>query len=327
VTQKVGQLFEYKIDRPVTVLRNQSALVPIVSGSFEGGKLLLYNESERAENPYSVVDFTNTTGLTLEGGPVTVYEGEIYAGEAMLDTVAPGEERMLPYSVALDVEVTVKRDTSTKAVKLTVNRGVWLQKVAQYTVTTYRFINRGAEAKTVIVEHPLSDAELVNTPKPTSETRSNWRFTVKVEPDGLETLDVTEKSVKTHTVAFSGSNPSQITSLIEGAVDDVENHPLVLELRALLAKEAELNTSLSQAQQQLTAKSNGQSRIRENLKTLGHTEEEKRLRSRYVGQLEADETEIKSLEDEIRRANQALVATRNTFYKLSQEVTLERLFD
>ena len=79
ITQKTGQLFEYRIDRPVTVLRNQSALVPIVADEFEGGKKLLYNEAQRAENPYSVVDFKNTTGLTLEGGPVTVYEGETLA--------------------------------------------------------------------------------------------------------------------------------------------------------------------------------------------------------------------------------------------------------
>ena len=93
VTQKVGQLFEYRIEHPVTVLRNQSALVPIVGGEFEGRRRLLYNAANRAENPFAVLDFKNTTGLTLEGGPVTFFEGDVYAGEAMMDTLGPDEER------------------------------------------------------------------------------------------------------------------------------------------------------------------------------------------------------------------------------------------
>ena len=74
--RKVGDLFEYEIEHPVTIRRNQSALVPIVLRPFEGRPVLLYNKPARAENPMRCVEFRNTTGLTLEGGPVTVLEGE-----------------------------------------------------------------------------------------------------------------------------------------------------------------------------------------------------------------------------------------------------------
>jgi len=103
--RKVGDLFEYAIEHPVTIKRNQSALVPIVLRAFEGRPVLLYNKATRAENPMRCVEFKNTTGLTLEGGPVTVLESGSYVGEAMLETTKPDEQRLVPYAVELGVSV------------------------------------------------------------------------------------------------------------------------------------------------------------------------------------------------------------------------------
>ena len=327
VTQKVGQLFEYKIERPVTVLRNQSALVPIVSGEFEGGKKLLYNERERVENPFSIVDFKNTTGLTLEGGPVTIYEGEIYAGEAMLDTIGPDEERMLSYAVALEVEAKVERDTLTRSVQQVVSAGSWRHKRAEYKETKYRFVNRGGEAKKIVVEHPLSKAELVNTPKPVSETRNYWRFEVDVEPKSSQELKITEKTVRHDVVHFSNSTPQHIIMLIEGAGSGEAYESLVKELKQMLEKQQAINSNLNQLQKTLQEKMSGQDRVRENLKSLGNTEEEKRLRSRYVGQFEADETEIEKLKKEVAAQRLELKQAQTAFSKKVNEVTLERVFE
>ncbi len=70
--RKLGDLFEYEIEHPVTIRRNQSALVPIVLRAFEGRPVLLHNSRTRRDNPMRCVELKNTTGLTLEGGPVTV---------------------------------------------------------------------------------------------------------------------------------------------------------------------------------------------------------------------------------------------------------------
>ena len=67
--------------------------------------VLLYNKAARPENPMRSVEFKNSTGLTLEGGPVTVLEGGSYVGEAMLETLKPSEERLVPYAVELGVRV------------------------------------------------------------------------------------------------------------------------------------------------------------------------------------------------------------------------------
>jgi len=322
VTQKVGELFEYRIDRPVTVLRNQSALVPIADGEFEGGKKLLYNESQRAENPFSVVDLKNTTGLTLEGGPVTVYEGEIYAGEAMMDTVGPDQERMLPYAVALDVEVKVERDSYQDSVAMNVSGGVWRHKVAYFQTTSYRLVNKGSEARKVIVEHPLSDAELVDTPKPDSETRDYWRFQVSLGEKSHQSLKVTEKRIVEQTEGFGHNSPGHVLFLIQRLGGQVETRPEVEELKGLHKQISTLEEQVRELKKQLTEMSGDQKRIRENLQALGTTEEERLLRTRYAKQLDTEETKLESLKSSIASLQAQLTKLHGEFKEKAESVDI-----
>lgn len=327
ITQKTGQLFEYRIDRPVTVLRNQSALVPIVADEFEGGKKLLYNEAQRAENPYSVVDFKNTTGLTLEGGPVTVYEGQIYAGEAMMDTLAPDEERMLPYAVALEVEVKVDREQHDALVAQSILRGVWTQERAYYANTTYRLVNKGDQAKTVVIEHPISAAELVKSPKPDNESRNFWRFSIELPARGTESLSLTEKTLLTDRNVFTHTNPDHILVLIDGVVGHRESPPVLEKLKDNANKMKKFGERQREIELQIKALTNGQSRLRENLKSLGNTEEEKRLRSRYVSQLDAEETKIAEGNGELEKVREQFREAKDEFFKLAGELSLKRVFE
>ncbi len=125
--RQVGDLFEYAVDHPVTVRRNQSALVPIVLAPFNGKPVLLYQKHARPENPVRCVEFENTTGLTLEGGPVLVLDERNYVGEAMLDTLKPTDTRLLGYAVDLGVRVTdsikSKQEPSPASSSATAGRG------------------------------------------------------------------------------------------------------------------------------------------------------------------------------------------------------------
>ena len=94
-TQEIGELFEYKIDQPVSIKRNSSALIPIVQSSIEGETASLYNAKTLKQNALSAVYLTNTTGLTLEGGPLTVIENGTYSGEAMTARIKAGEKRFI----------------------------------------------------------------------------------------------------------------------------------------------------------------------------------------------------------------------------------------
>ena len=71
---KMGDFFQYAIDRPVSLQRQKSALLPIVGKDVEASRVSIYNERVQAKFPLLGLRLVNTTGMHLMQGPVTVFE-------------------------------------------------------------------------------------------------------------------------------------------------------------------------------------------------------------------------------------------------------------
>ena len=110
---EVGDYFQYVIDHKVTLPRQKSALLPIVNEPVEGTRVSIFNESVQAKFPLLGLRFKNTTGQNLMQGPITVYEGGTYAGDARVMDLQPNEERLLSY--AIDQGVEVKAESAMRA--------------------------------------------------------------------------------------------------------------------------------------------------------------------------------------------------------------------
>src|SRR5205085_7412517 len=88
---KLGDFFQYLIDKPVTLPRQKSALLPIANKEIEGTRVSIYNEQTQAKFPLLGLKIKNTSGLHLMQGPITVFEGNSYAGDARILDVQPNE--------------------------------------------------------------------------------------------------------------------------------------------------------------------------------------------------------------------------------------------
>ncbi len=102
---QVGELFQYAIDKPVTLPRQQSAMLPILNQQVTGERYSLYNESTHPKYPLNAVKLKNTSSLHLMQGPITVFDGGTYAGDAQITDLAPGAEQLVTYAMDLDTEV------------------------------------------------------------------------------------------------------------------------------------------------------------------------------------------------------------------------------
>src|SRR3954466_4401227 len=91
--QALGDLFEYRIAQPVTIRKNESALLPFLQQPIGGRKLLIYSD-HASQHPTNAAELTNSTGKTLDGGPITVYDAGAYGGEALMETVKAGDKRL-----------------------------------------------------------------------------------------------------------------------------------------------------------------------------------------------------------------------------------------
>jgi hypothetical protein len=105
---EVGDLFEYRIDQPVTVPRDRSALIPILQTRMDGERVSIYNEAVRRDRPFGGMLLQNTSPLTLEDGALTVIDGDAYAGEALMERLKPGEKRLVSFALDLGTLVNVQ---------------------------------------------------------------------------------------------------------------------------------------------------------------------------------------------------------------------------
>jgi hypothetical protein len=299
--RKLGDLFEYEIEHPVTIRRNQSALVPIVLRPFEGRPVLLYNKAARAENPMRAVEFTNTTGLTLEGGPVTVLEGGSYVGEAMLETLKPGEQRLVPYAVELSVRVLDNVDSHEGTVSRVVIRNRLLTMFRlQVQQTTYTLNNRSDSEQVCYLDHARPpEWELYDTPAPFETTQNYWRFRFALPAHKKGHFTVRQRYTSHYDYSLTDLNDQALGMWLQQRYFDANTEEVlraVVEQRQQAGRAEEQIVRLREERETIH---NEQKRIRENLQSLGDRPAEKELRERFVRTFNTQEDRLEKIEQEV----------------------------
>jgi hypothetical protein len=301
--RKLGDLFEYEIEHPVTIRRNQSALVPIVLRAFEGRPVLHYNKQARKENPMRAVEFKNTTGLTLEGGPVTVLEGGSYVGEAMLDTLKPDEPRLVPYAVELGVTVLDNVDSfDEKVSRVVIRKGVLKTHYSHVQRTTYALNNKSATEQTVYLDHPRwgSDWKLIDTDAPHETTENYWRFRFSIPAKQVTTFRVQERRKLHQAVALADTDDQQLTFWLEQKYLDAKTEKVLRKAVEMRQQIAGIEGQIQQLEKERDTIHEEQKRIRDNLKALGDRSSEKELRERFVRTLNTQEDRLEEIAGEIK---------------------------
>jgi hypothetical protein len=297
---ELGELFEYVISSPVSLVRQKSAMLPIVSQPVTGSKLSIYNQQEHAKHPLSGFRLHNTTDLYLMQGPVTVFDPDVYAGDARLADLAPGQERLLSYAMDLKVEVEpVSAAGQRELVTASLRKGVLVVTRRATSEISYRVRNRDQRAKTVLIEHPFRPQWKLTEPQAATErTRDVYRFALRVEPDAGTTLSVREEQPRQEIVRLTDAGPDVIAYYTRA--DQVSP-----QVKAALQKVVELRTQLDQTverlqqhKQRIADIAEEQKRIRSNMEGLARNAD---LYTRYVRKLDTQETEIEQLRQEATR--------------------------
>lgn len=323
LTKEVGDLFEYGVDRPVTVHRNQSALVPIVHKPFEGRRVLLYNRSTRDKNPMTCIELKNTTGLTLEGGPVTVSEDERYVGEAMLDTMKPHDKRFVPYAVELGCVVSVEdRAEDGPVFRTLVNHGTLVVEYFHVRKTKYLVRNKATRAQVLYVEHPRTGWELLkDAPEPAETTDGFWRFKRELAPSAQDELVVAERTRGQRQYLISNVGLDEVTYFLSSRYIDRQVADALREVVAI----RERVTALALDEQRLTSERSqlftDQERIRSNIESLKSGASQRELAERFVTKLNEQEDRLEAIGRDLERLMKERQAAQEQLTRRVQALT------
>jgi hypothetical protein len=295
----LGDLFEYKLKDRVTIHKNESALVPIVQAHVQTEKVSLWNPSLGSSRPLRALWLTNSSALTLDGGSFSVLEDEAFAGEGLIDPVKPGEKRLVSYAADLGVRVDKKAHSEPQRVtKVRILHGTMIQTSASRQDTIYTARNEDSSPRKVIVEHALRPGWNLSTdtPKPEETTASDYRFSLSLGAKATTTLVVSESSSIETRYALTNLDDGQIQIFLQqkSINPEVESafRKIVEQKNHVAALDAQLATIDSQQEKIF----DDQQRIRENLKSLKGSSEERALTQRYTQQLEDQETQLQSLQ-------------------------------
>jgi hypothetical protein len=302
---KVGELFQYTVGS-VTLPRQRSAMIPIVTDDIEAERLSIYNAGVLARNPLNGARLKNTTGKHLLAGPVTVLDGGTYAGDASIDNLPPGQERLISFGVDLQMLVDSTKNTQTDAIQTgKIVKGVLVVTRKHVFSQDYVAENKSDHDKTLIIEHPLRQGwALVDTDKPIETTDTLYRFKGTVAAGKASKLTVKEQVIDSEEVALLPSDPGTLeayrqTGEIPQAVRDV------------LAKAISLKGAVSDTQRQIQERQQliaqitaEQARIRENMKTVAQNSD---YYNRLLKKLDEQETSIEKLQAEIQGLQKTVV--------------------
>jgi hypothetical protein len=297
----LGDLFEYKLRDRVTIRKNQSALVPIVQTEIDAEKVALWNANLGMARPLRALWLKNSSDLVLDGGSFNVIEAGAFAGEGLIESIHPGEKRLISYAADLAMQVVVKSEGAPeKLTNVRVARGIMIRTVQSRTKTVYTIRNEDISPRTVIIEQPIrSGWKLAETLKPAEETATAYRFRVEVKAKDSTDFVVEESSPTSTQITLNNITEPMIRSF-------TLKHELTPELekflRGMLAQKdviAKLDADLRQKQSELDSIGVDQNRVREDLQALKGTAEEKALAQRYVKELDEQETRLATLKKEI----------------------------
>lgn len=292
-----GELFEYRFSVPVTVKKDESAMFPFLQQSIGARKLLIYSENY-GEHPMNAAELNNSTGKTLDGGPITVFDDSSYAGEALMTTLKPADKRLISYSVDLGTRVTTQFDSSRELVReIHINRGVLTARLAMDETKTYTIRNVDQKSKTLIIEHPVRAGYKLISLKPAETTADAYRFEVKLAPDATRKFPIAEERTEETTTSVSSLSPDVLLAYVQNkALSESARNQLqqVLDAKRQIA---DLDGQIRQLTSDTSAVESDQNRIRENIRSLNQVSGQQDQVQKYARQLAAQEATLAASRD------------------------------
>ena len=295
--RELGELFEYHIPTPVTVRRNESAMLPFLQQKVDTRKLLIYSDPSAA-HPMDAAEISNSTGKTLDGGPITVYESGAYAGEALMETVKTGDKRLISYGVDLGTRITTQWDSKAEQVReIHARRGILTARDAVVETRTYTIHNVDQKAKTLVIEHAARPDYTLLDRKPVEKTSNAYRFEVKLAPGATEKFPVVEERVYERAFTITDLTPDVLFTYVRNKTFSDTARQQLEQIANLKQQITAAAREIRSLESQINDVIRDQDRVRQNIGSLNQVSGQQQQVQTYAQRLASQESQLASLRD------------------------------
>jgi hypothetical protein len=324
--QDLGDLFEYKLKDKVTLKKNQSALVPIAQTEIEADKISLWSGTRGSGRPLRGLWLKNTSPLTLDGGSFSVLESEVFAGEGLTDPIKPGERRIVSYATDLGLLVEAAGSSEPQHVqRVKISKGVMTQTSELRERTVYTVKNQDESARALVIEHPARpDWNLIaGTREPEERAPGTYRFRIDAPAKATSSLPVEESRTLDTVYQLSNLDDAQVAIFLRQRTITPDVAQALQKITAQKAVVAKLEEEMQNRQGDIDKIVDDQGRLRENMKALRGSSEEKSLLQRYTKQLDDQETQIEGLRKKIQDTEARRDTANNDLQQMIDSLQME----
>jgi hypothetical protein len=296
----LGELFEYNFAGTVTIKKNQSAMLPFLQDKVTARKLLIYSSERDGEHPVNAAELVNKTDKTLDGGPITVYDGGAYAGEALFETLKAGDERLVGYAVDYGTRIDSTFGTRDQTIReIHAKNGTLQFRYSVHQTRVYSAKNVDSKPKTLIVEQPIAGYTVL-TPKPSERTSSAYRFQIDIPANGTQRLQVEQEQVTFESTVVSSATPDYLLTILQNKELSEAGRKQLGVIADLKRKIAATEDSVNSTKSQLDDLGSDQARLRQNLDSLNRVKGQEEQVRKYSIQLGESDGQIAKLRDQHR---------------------------
>lgn len=293
-SSSVGEAFQYTMKNPISIGRQQSAMLPILTSAIDGRRVSIFNRADGIDHPMRGVELTNSTGLQLIPGPVAVFDAFTYAGDAQVGYMTLNDKRLLAYAVDLSVSAAVQDENTDTMRSIRIVDGFIEETRKQVQRTSFAFNNKdAARGRTMLVETAKIEGwQLVEPKKAAEETQSLYRFELTLKPSEKATFVVAQENTFLSRIAVAEYD---MPTLLAYASDKKASQAVIEAAKKAAALLATMNATAARIAvlgQERQAIDTDQNRIRQNMASIGRDTEVYR---RYLTKFNEQESRLEAI--------------------------------
>jgi murein DD-endopeptidase MepM/ murein hydrolase activator NlpD len=269
-------------------------MIPIVNRAFDAELNRSFDSRRDTGSPRIALAFRNTGSTQLPPGPVTIFDGDRYAGDALLPVLLPGGTAMLPYAIDVGHEVVREMETGDEELRsVSIVDGILVEERRTRRTVNYRIGKPGdaGRPEAITITHVIEPGwELIS---PASQRSDGREYTFVTS--GSRLTVITER-LRQQRVALTAAEERQLLAYSSNRlIDPTVRRALrnVLELRRTVSEYRDARQAL---EERIATIRDDQTRVSTNMQAL---ERDSALYRRYVRELDEQENRLAVLREEL----------------------------
>ena len=322
---RVGSLFRYDIEEPVTIRDRQSALVSLLNKKVPAEDVLLFRMETSRTNPYRAVRLTNTTGYILEGGPVAIYKDGDFVGEAVGGKVEAKTSTFIPYSLDGRVLITLNDRMENQGARLLkIVGGQFHLEVKRVSIHKYTVYNRSGKEATLYIQRRHRTGWKIVQPNKGVLIEKHYVFIpVKVAAKGKTEIEVKEETPVRRWSGFDSKlGRDAIKLYINDPAADQKIAASLKEAYSLHEQIYSLRRKINKARRDKRLWTTRMSQVRANIRVLGKSKLNARLALQLTRKLKVLSGKLDKVTGEMVALDTKRAALKDRLTVLLRSITL-----